>query len=178
LDAFEHVVAELFWSAGYWVRTSVKVDLTKAEKVAAGRPSMPRPELDLVAYSAAENRLLALECKSYLDSRGVTFAEVCGTAGSKTYKLFRETRLREIVLDRLETQLVGLGLCRPGVKAQLGMVAGKVAGQDEALLQTLFAEKGWLFRGPSWLKERLTKLADSGYENQVSAVVTKLLLRQ
>jgi len=38
---------------GYWVRTSVKVDLTKEEKVQIGRPSSPRWELDIVGYSDA-----------------------------------------------------------------------------------------------------------------------------
>jgi hypothetical protein len=78
MDAFERVVAELFWARNYWVRTSVKVELTKAQKVELDNHSMPRPEIDLVAYRAAENELLVLECKSYLNSRGVTFAEVCG----------------------------------------------------------------------------------------------------
>ena len=29
MDAFEQVVSEILWMEGYWVRTSVKVDLTK-----------------------------------------------------------------------------------------------------------------------------------------------------
>ena len=33
MDAFEQVVSEILWMDGYWVRTSVKVDLTKEEKV-------------------------------------------------------------------------------------------------------------------------------------------------
>jgi hypothetical protein len=32
MDAFEQVVSEILWMEGYWVRTSVKVDLTKAER--------------------------------------------------------------------------------------------------------------------------------------------------
>ncbi len=42
MDAFEHLVSEILWAQGYWVRTSVKVALTKEEKVAIGRPSSPR----------------------------------------------------------------------------------------------------------------------------------------
>ena len=49
MDAFEQVVAEILWMEGYWVRTSVKVELTKAEKYLIGLPSAPRWELDIVA---------------------------------------------------------------------------------------------------------------------------------
>jgi len=38
MDAFEQVVSEILWMDGYWVRTSVKVDLTKEEKVTISRP--------------------------------------------------------------------------------------------------------------------------------------------
>lgn len=177
MDAFEQIVAELFWTAGYWVRTSVKVDLTKEEKVRAGKPSMPRPEIDLVAYQGASNHLLALECKSYLDSRGVSFAEICGSAESKTYKLFRQPALREIVLGRLLAQSIEAGLCREGATVQLGMVAGKVKGADGPAIDQLFYENGWFFRGPGWLKKQVGDLAGSAYENQAANVVAKLLLR-
>lgn len=177
MDAFEQVVSELFWSQGYWVRTSVKVNLTKEEKVAAERPTMPRPEIDLVAYHGVRNHLLALECKSYLDSRGVTYGEVCGDVGSSTYKLFRRPVLRDVVLNRLVRQSIDEGLCPPGVTVQLGMIAGKIAGSDEAKLRALFADRGWYFEGPSWLKAQIASLSTGSYENQVAAVVSKLLLR-
>jgi len=32
VDAFEQLVSEILWMEGYWVRTSVKVELTKEEK--------------------------------------------------------------------------------------------------------------------------------------------------
>jgi hypothetical protein len=40
-----------------------------------------------------------------------------------------------------------------------------------------FAEKGWQLWDEDWLRQRLEKMSRKGYENQVSAVVTKLLLR-
>ena len=178
MDAFEHVVAELFWARGYWVRTSVKVNVTKAEKASVGNPYMPNPEIDLVTYSGGKDRLLALECKSYFDSRGVTYAEVCGSKQSKTYKLFRKPELREMVLNRLQIQLVEQGFCRPGVMTQLDMIAGKVSGKDEPKLLELFEEQDWVFRGPQWGREELSKLAATGYESQISTVVTKILLRK
>lgn len=71
MDAFEQLVADIFWSEGYWVRTSVKVELIREGKIRIGKHSTPRWEIDLIAYRATTNELLALECKSYLDSGGV-----------------------------------------------------------------------------------------------------------
>ena len=45
---FRTVVGEIICLEGYWVRASVKVELTKEEKMAIGRPSSPRWELDIV----------------------------------------------------------------------------------------------------------------------------------
>ena len=64
MDAFEQLVSEILWMVGYWARTSVKVDLTKEKKVLIGRPSSPRWELDIVAYSGRDNTLRVVECKS------------------------------------------------------------------------------------------------------------------
>jgi hypothetical protein len=40
-----------------------------------------------------------------------------------------------------------------------------------------FQERDWDLWDEPWLRERLAKMATLGYENQVSAVVAKLLLR-
>ena len=71
MDAFEQLAADLFWADGYWVRNSVKIDLTRDDKREIGRHSSPRWEIDLVSYRPTTNELLALECKSYLASGGV-----------------------------------------------------------------------------------------------------------
>lgn len=73
MDSFEQVVSEILWQEGYWVRTSDKVELTKEEKREINLPSSPRWEIDVVAYKAQNNALLAVECKSYLDNPGVRF---------------------------------------------------------------------------------------------------------
>jgi hypothetical protein len=54
MDAFEQVVSEILWMSGFWVRTSVKVELSKEEKRLIGRHSSPRWELDIVGYSGRE----------------------------------------------------------------------------------------------------------------------------
>lgn len=177
MDAFEQLVAEIFFIEGYWVETSVKVDLTKEEKRKIGRHSTPRWEIDVVAFSARDNELLAIECKSFLDSRGVPWAELQDGHSSKRYKLFREPKTREIVLERLRRQLVESGRCNNAVTVHLSMVAGKInRGDDEAIVKH-FEANGWNFFGPAWLRAKLHKLSEMSYSNQVSAVVAKLLLR-
>ena len=99
MDAFEQVVSEILWMKGLWIRTSVKVDLTPEDKKAIDRPTSPRWELDIVAYSGRDNLLFVVECKSYLNSRGVTIAGLSGTdkATASRYKLFIDKKLREVV---------------------------------------------------------------------------------
>lgn len=109
MDAFESVVASLLERQGYWVRSSYKVELSKSEEREIGRPSSPRWEVDLVAYKGGSNELLAIECKSYLDSRGVSISAFDSTDESfaARFKLFSELLLREFVLNRLVLQLEG-----------------------------------------------------------------------
>ena len=71
MDAFEQVVSEIPGTVGLWVRTSINVELTPKQKALIGRPTSPRWELDIVAYSGLENLLYAVERKSYLNSRRV-----------------------------------------------------------------------------------------------------------
>src|SRR5215213_3406188 len=102
MDAFENVVAMLLERSGYWVRPGYKVNLTKEEKRAIGRPSCPRWELDIVAYKGTSNELLVVECKSYLDSKGVGISGFDGSddSATKQYKLFNDEVLRRIVFNR------------------------------------------------------------------------------
>src|SRR5579864_5663340 len=116
MDAFEQLAADIFWNEGYWVRTGVKVELTRDEKIRIGRHSSPRWEIDLIAYHAARNELLALECKSYLDSGGVHAAHFePGSRYAHRYKLFHDPILRDTVLERLKLQCVERGLCPANV---------------------------------------------------------------
>ena len=75
MDYFENVIKTLLEGEGYWVRQSFKVNLTKEEKREVGKYSIPRPEIDLLAYKPNENRLLAFEAKSFLDSPGVRLSQ-------------------------------------------------------------------------------------------------------
>jgi hypothetical protein len=178
VNAFESVIASLLENDGYWVRSSYKVMLTPEQKKAIGKPSCPRWELDLVAYKAAANELIVIECKSYLDSPGVTHRDFneAGEYGAARYKLFNDKVLRETVLAQASEQLVTVGACRPSARITLGLAAGKFRNQDDAeKLAALFGTNHWLLLGPDWARERLKKAAAGGYENSVASIVAKLM---
>ncbi|MGO8841495.1 MAG: hypothetical protein ACLQF1_10275 [Methyloceanibacter sp.] len=180
MDAFESVVSEILWRDGYWVRNSLKVELTKEEKAAIGRPSSPRWELDIVAYSGRRNELLVVECKSYLDSFGVQFRAFDGTGGilANRFKLFNDDTLRAVVLKRLRLQLFEAKLINKDPSIKLALVCGKIVREkDRGLLRKHFNKNSWELWDSEWLKEKLRDMSQGGYENSPVAVVAKLLLR-
>jgi hypothetical protein len=180
VDAFEQLVSEILWMSGFWVRTSVKVDLTKEEKRLIGRHSSPRWELDIVGYSARENVLQIVECKSYMDSTGVRATAFDGSnpEHSKRYKLFNEPELRRVVFNRLCQQFTGSGACREKPQVRLALACGKIRNEaDRKAIRAHFEAQGWDLWDEPWLRDHLKRMAEQGYENQVSAVVAKLLLR-
>lgn len=180
MDAFESLIATLLRREGYWVETSVKVELTKEEKHAIGRRSSPRWELDVVGYKARENKILAIECKSFLDSRGVVFnnGQFWSPGKKSAYKLFVEPRLREVVLNRLTRQLVERGSCAENVNVQLGLATGRIAnGTDREALRAQFHREGWLLMDDAEIRRRLTDCVSCGYENDPVLVAAKVLLR-
>jgi len=178
VDSFEHVIAAILERRGYWTRTCVKVALEADEKRAIGRTTAPRWELDVVGYQGRENRLLVLECKSFLDSSGVSAKTFAGlnAKDEKRYKLFFEERTREVVLGRLVKQLVESGFCRENPSVAFGLAAGKIHG-DDATLIAHFRAKGWELWTPSRIRSDLIELRDSKYENSIAAVVAKIILR-
>jgi len=178
MDAFETLVSELLWAKGYWVQTSVRVNLTKEEKKDIGRKTSPRWELDVVAYKGGTNELLVIECKSFLDSAGVGFDSFKEPIKKNRYKLFVDNKLRNTVFNRLKMQFSDLGACRKDVNIKLALAAGKIKSDgDRSELEKYFEESGWLLFDEKWLKCELHALARGGYENQISSVVAKLLLR-
>jgi len=181
MDAFESILAELLEHDGYWVRKSVKVNLTKEEKVAIGRPSSPRWELDLVAYKGSTNELLVIECKSYLDSYGVRFSAFDGSSQrhAKRFKLFNDNLLREVVLNRLVLQLEASGFCASSPRVILCLAAGKVIREsDRNKIAEHFDRNGWVFWDDQWIRSRLKAVTKTSYEDSIAAMVSKLLLRE
>ena len=181
MDAFEQVVASLLERDGFWLRSSVKVELTKEEKRSIGRASSPRWELDLIAYKGSTNELWIVECISYLDSGGVGMSAFDGSNPkfANRFKLFNEASLLKIVQARLCDQLVESGACRAKPSVRLVLAAGRVATDKQRVdLHALFKKNGWLLWDEDELKSRLTALADESYENAVASVVSKILVRK
>lgn len=175
MDAFESLISMLLRHRGYWTIPSFKVNLTKDDKQQIGRASSPRWELDLVAYKGSTNEILAIECKSFLDSSGVIFRN--GTFEPENrYKLFTESNLREVVLKRLSNQLHDLGFCPNLPKVTLCLVAGKLAKKSdrEGLLQH-FKLNNWEFFDAPWIKARLKEASLSCYENDIAFIVSKII---
>lgn len=179
MDAFETLVTMLLELEGYWVKPSFKVELTKEDKAAIERPSCPRWELDIVAYKGATNEIRVVECKSYLDSRGVAYNDFLpGGAFADRYKLFQEETLRRIVFQRLAEQLTAVGLCGPSPTITLCLAAGRVANDnDRQRIHQHFSDANWLFMDEEWLRSTLQRVADGGWHNHVAAIVAKILLR-
>jgi len=81
------------------------------------------------------------------------------------------------VLDRLKVQLAECGACQADAAVRLCLAAGKVRERDRAWLHEHFRKQGWELWDEAWLRKQLQRMSEMGYENQVSAVVSKLLLR-
>ena len=108
MDHFESIIKTLLEAEGYWVRQSFKVNLTKEEKRQIGKPSIPRPEIDLLALHFTRNEVLVFEAKSFLDSPGVKLADLQESheIPKGRYKLFTCERYRSIVFKRLVEDLI------------------------------------------------------------------------
>jgi hypothetical protein len=176
MDAFESLVAMLLHHEGYWTTRSFKVELTKAEKREVGLPSTPRWEIDVLAYKGSTNEILAVECKSFLDSTGVKFRNGRFEPEHR-YKLFSNDELRAVVFRRLLEQLVRKrGSCASNPKVILCLAVGKLAGiTKENELRKHFEKNNWRLFGPKWIGDKLAAAAEMGYENDIAVVVSKIL---
>ena len=178
MDAFEQIVDGLFRQMGYWTQTGYKINLTPDEKRAIGKSSMPRPEIDILAYKPVANELLWIECKSYLDSYGVWYGSFLPNGkGAERYKIFTDENYRKIASERLLLQVVDSGLVLPNPNLRFCLVAGKVRKQGREDLQGYFESQNWQFYDDIWLRQRLNDLAQIGYENNIAVMVAKLFAK-
>ena len=180
MDYFENLVKTLFEEEFCWVAQSVKVNLTKEEKKKTGKHTIPRPEIDLLVFDLAKNRIILMEVKSYLDSNGVGYEQLIKeyetTQG--TYKLFTCENYRNIVFRRLRNDLIQRGHINNDTTLTLGLAAGNVHKNEDEKIRTFFKRKGWLFWSPSDIKERVQKLAEMGYENNPYVMTAKVLQKE
>ncbi len=154
MDYFESIIKTLLEHDGYWVRSSFKVNLTKAEKRYIGKPSIPRPEIDLLAYKPSDNQLLVLEAKSFLDSLGVQLKDLKESfpIPEGRYKLFTCDKYRETIISRLIKDLLELGMIKSNPKVRLGLVAGKIRQNKTVEFQKYMEKRGWFFWSPSIIR--------------------------
>ncbi|MCG3130830.1 MAG: hypothetical protein FLDDKLPJ_01603 [Phycisphaerae bacterium] len=174
MDAFENLVATLVHADGYWVRTSFAVELTKDEKRAVDNPTMPRPEIDVLAYKPALNEVLVIECKSYLDSTGVTHRNFTETSKHR-YKLFHNPVLWRVVGRAIIRQLEKSGAILSGARATLCLATGRIRNNsDRELLHAVFSKRGWRLFDDRWISERTQGMAKSAYVNDAAIIALKM----
>jgi hypothetical protein len=178
MDHFETIVSDLLEASGYWVRRSFKVEMTKEEKRKVGRHSMPRPEIDILAYKRETEELLVLEAKSFLDSPGVNSLTESHDEPKGKYKLFTCENYRRVVLERLRLELLSLGMISDQTSLRLGLAAGKVHRRESAQLREFMESRGWYFLSPEDIREQVMRFADMGYENNPAVITAKILLRE
>jgi hypothetical protein len=171
MDAFESIVATILEAKGFWVRRSVRVQLEKSDRRSK---SAPRTELDIVAYCPATNELWMVECKSWLDSRGVKAKALMdkGHPGAKRFKLFHDDKYCNAVKAALVKQLK---LSANDPKVRLCLVAGKIAGRDFQGLKDHFEKQDWILHDAKWVQEGVKELAIRGYENDIATMTAKIL---
>ncbi len=128
MDHFESIVCTLLEFDGYWVRRGYKIKLTKEEKKRVERASMPRPEIDVLAFKPQANLIIAFEAKSYLDSLGVPLEEIKKTDKTPEgrYKMFTCESYRNLVLGSLQQDLIKKGMATNNTTIVLGLIAAKV----------------------------------------------------
>ena len=180
MNAFEEIVKLYLEAEGYWVRQSVKVKISKDDKRAIGLPSMPRPEIDLVALQVRENELLLIEVKSLFDSYGVDFEGVCGKdpKGAKRYRLFNNSKFRDIVTGTLREEYLKRGLINENTKINYALAAGKIHSPwDESKISEYLLQQGWVLFSPKQIKDKITQLSEKGWEDNVVTLTAKVILR-
>jgi len=182
MNAFESIVARFLESEGYWVRQSVKVDITKEDKRKIGLPTMPRPEIDLVALDVKGNELLLIEVKSFLDSYGVYFEAVTDANDhmAARYRLFTDKVFRKIVSERIFQSYFDQGLIKKTTKINYALAAGNIHSDvDEQKIRKYFARQDpqWKIFSPTTIKDRIREWSDKGYEDDLVTITAKLVMR-
>ncbi len=179
MSVFEDIVSLFLQGKGYWVRQSVKVNISKEDKKYIGTFSMPRPEIDLVALSVRDNELLLVEAKSFLDSPGVRFSGVSGKdpKDAEHYKLFTKKKLREVVTRQLREEYLNRGLIKQDTKINYALAAGHIYWGDEPKIVEYFSRQGWKLFTPKQIKEEISQLSQKGWEDNLVTMTAKLIRR-
>ena len=180
MNAFEDIVKLYLEEEGYWVRQSVKVNISKQDKRDIGTYSMPRPGIDLVALNVKENELLLVEVKSFLDSYGVYSEAITDEKDvfSKRYRLFTDSIFREVVTKRLREEYLKQGLVNENTKINYALAAGNIhSPADELEIREYFSkpERGWKLFSPKDIKDKIRKMSKKGWEDNLVTITAKLI---
>lgn len=179
MNAFEQIVGAILCLDGYRTRHLFHVPLTKRERQGLRSPTMPRPELDLIAYKPATNELLVVEGKSYVNSRGVLAAEFRknGHRSFKRYKLFNNRKLWSTVRAALTRCLRKRGASRPRPVIKHCLAAGHIASAaDRQRLHGLFGKRGWRLIDDVEIARKLSAASRTAYADDVAVLAAKILV--
>jgi hypothetical protein len=177
MNAFEDIVRLFLEAEGYWVRQSVKVNISKEAKRALKLYSMPRPEIDLVALSVEKNELLLIEVKSYLYSQGVYYDDVAGKDErvKDRYRLFTNEKFRDVVKEKLREEYLEQGLINEKTTINYALAAGNIHSGEESRISKYFSENGWKLFSPRQIKDKLKELSERGGEDNPVTITAKLI---
>ena len=180
MDHFEWIVSKLLEDRGYWTRIGVRVELTKSQKRSIGKPSMPRPEVDVVAFKPKRNELVLFEVKSFLDSPGVKLKGLRGVRDGRPsrFKLLVDERYQRLVRDGVVRRFRELGLLRADPTVRMGLAAGNVPVGERDAVREFCAEREWEYLSPDEIAEWVEGLADRAYENSPIVLASKLIVRR
>jgi hypothetical protein len=181
MDHFESIISTLLEAEHYWVLRSFKVHLTKEDKQKVNKHTIPKPEIDLLAFNFSKNEVIAFEAKSFLDSQGVKLSELQKEYEIQEgkYKLFTSENYRKVVLEKLLENLIKHGMANSKTKIILGLAAGKVHQKQSGQVREFMQKKGWIFWSPEDIKRKIEALATpkSSYQNDPTIITAKILLR-
>ena len=181
MDSFEDIVAKCFEERNYWVRHPVKVTtITRKDKRDIGTPTMPTPEVDLVALQFNKNTLILMEIKSFLNSPGVRFSDVCGKGkNAKRYKLLNDDIYREIITMRLVDYYLENGLINRKTKIRYGLAAGNIYSRDEERIRDYARNMDWVFMSPDDIKESIVELSGTSFfEDNIITMTAKIFRKE
>jgi hypothetical protein len=170
MDAFESIVAAIFEAQNYWVRRNVRLELPLESRRTR---NSPRVEIDMIVLSQTKAELLVVECKSFLDSKGVRAnAFLRPTPRSeKRYRLFLDSQYWSTVRNGVVNQL---DLQGHQLRIQRCLVAGNVVGPSEPLME-LASQSDWVFRDREWVRSGLKDLQKGLYTNDAVVMALKLM---
>ena len=183
MDSFELIISQLLEEEGYWTVVNYKVPISQQDAEFLGKPSMPTPDIDILAYKPKENIIYLLEVKSYLDSYGVRLKDLSNlkTKNEGHYKLLTWEKYRLVLIKLVKKNLSGKGLINTkNLKIRFGLIAGNIYPNTlkEEDFKNLFEKAGyknWWMWGPETIKVKVMNLAIKGYEDNAVTMISKIL---